>query len=253
MKVVTPKKVLNLVFSSTYVTENKQQSLIDLMSNTVASSRFSGSQPTLYGAGGRKYINRLELVRVLQTAARARREDGLLASTLAMTGARISEVLAVTPNRCQVDEAVIAFVTLKRRSLSIREVPIPAELMRELDAHFRIRAAQLDPALAKRPLWRMHRASAWRVVKILMDIAGVVGAAASPRGLRHGFGVNSLQAGVPITLVQKFMGHSRLSTTSIYLQVTGPEERAFASRYWEWGRRYQARNDTGLGLLQEAA
>jgi integrase len=66
----------------------------------------------------------------------------------------------------------------------------------------------------------------------MMDAAGIAGHQARPHGLRHGFGVGALQAGVPITLLKRWMGHARLSTTEIYLDVIGPEEIAFARRFW---------------------
>ena len=68
-----------------------------------------------------------------------------------------------------------------------------------------------------------------------MQEAGIVGRAACPRGMRHGFGVGTLQAGVPLSLVQRWMGHARLSTTAIYTEVSGAEEAAFAAQFWAEG------------------
>ncbi len=65
-----------------------------------------------------------------------------------------------------------------------------------------------------------------------MRLAHVSGRRASPRGLRHSLGVNALQAGVPLHLIQRWLGHSRLSTTAIYADVVGPEELSFAARFW---------------------
>jgi integrase len=53
-----------------------------------------------------------------------------------------------------------------------------------------------------------------------------------PKGLRHGFGVHAFQASVPPHLVQRWLGHASLRTTSIYADVMGPDERAFAARMW---------------------
>ncbi len=190
---------------------------------------------TLHGPRGRKYINRIELVNVLRVATHVSQRNGLLTRIIAMTGARVSEVLSIAPAHCQVSECIIAFITLKRRRYAIREVPVPRSLMQDLEVEFGLREAQRDPTRANRPIWRLHRASVYRLVHDIMLRAGVSGAPASPRGLRHGFGVNTLQSGVPITLVQRWMGHARLSTTAIYLEVSGPEERFFATRFWDWG------------------
>jgi integrase len=62
--------------------------------------------------------------------------------------------------------------------------------------------------------------------------ADINGRRASLRGLRHAFGVGSLQAGVPLNLVQPWLGHARMTTTAIYAEASGPEETAFAERLW---------------------
>ncbi|NGZ07400.1 MAG: tyrosine-type recombinase/integrase [Magnetococcales bacterium] len=58
------------------------------------------------------------------------------------------------------------------------------------------------------------------------------GLQASPKGLRHAFAVASLQSGVPINFVRKWLGHSRLATTEIYADAVGEEEQNIAGRLW---------------------
>ena len=65
-----------------------------------------------------------------------------------------------------------------------------------------------------------------------MAAAGITGTPATPKGLRHGFGVNAFQSNVPPHLVQRWLRHASLRTTAIYGDVIGPEERAFAERMW---------------------
>lgn len=65
-----------------------------------------------------------------------------------------------------------------------------------------------------------------------MARAAIAGRFACPRGLRHGFGIGTLQSGVPLSLIQRWMGHARLTTTAIYAAVSGPEEIFLASRFW---------------------
>lgn len=65
-----------------------------------------------------------------------------------------------------------------------------------------------------------------------MRDAKLSGAKATSRGLRHGFAVGALETNIPITLIQKWMGHARLETTAIYTNVVGEQERKFATLRW---------------------
>jgi integrase/recombinase XerD len=188
---------------------------------------------SLYTANSaRKYLNREERGQVLAAMRTLPPTRALFALTLAWTGARVSEVLALSPSSFQIERAVVALITLKRRRHAVREVPIPPELMQMIERYFDLGHAQRDPARAQRRLWPMHRATGWRTIKQVMMFAQVIGPAACPRGLRHSFCVAALQAAVPLNLAQRWMGHARISTTAIYADVTGPEELTFAARLW---------------------
>lgn len=104
------------------------------------------------------------------------------------------------------------------------EIPLPPELVKRLVREHAGRA------LAER-LWPWPRTTAWRHVKAVM--AAEIGALpACPRGLRHGFGVFAVRSGVPLDLVQRSLGHADITTTVIYTNVLGPEEREIAARMW---------------------
>jgi site-specific recombinase XerD len=188
----------------------------------------------LYGAGGeRKYLNREERSRVLAALESLDAKRALFCLLLAWTGARISELLALTPRSFQLDAGVVSIITLKRRRFTVREVPIPPDLMSKLDLCFGLRGMQQGEHSSQQRLWGFCRQTAWCTVKEVMLVAGIHGRYACPRGLRHSFGVNALQAGVPLNLIQRWMGHARLSTTAIYADVSGPEEVGFATRFWQ--------------------
>ena len=55
----------------------------------------------------------------------------------------------------------------------------------------------------------------------------------APKGLSHGFGINAVLTGVPVTTLKKWMRHAKLETTSIYLDAVGAEERELAARMWD--------------------
>ena len=229
------------------------------MGNSVAAAPRGGprertQQPhelTLYATDGkRKYLNRQERERALAAMEALRIDRALCGLTLAWTGARISEVLALTPASFQIERCLVAITTLKRRRHVVREVPVPPWLMAALDAHFGIADAQRDDARAHRRLWPCHRATLWRSIKRAMMVTQIIGPAACPRGLRHAFGVGTLQAGVPLHLLQRWLGHARISTTAIYADVCGPEEQAFAAQFWRANDNAAPRgSDTMPGAL----
>ena len=68
-----------------------------------------------------------------------------------------------------------------------------------------------------------------------MDAAGLDGRHASPTGLRHGFGVAAVSAGIHLKLVQKWLGHAQplsSTTTAISANAVGEEEQSIAARMW---------------------
>ena len=190
---------------------------------------------SLFGrTGSRKYLNAAERRRFIKAACRAPPPVRLFGLVLGWSGARISEVLALTPAAIDLESGVANIETLKRRKRGvIRQVPLPRDVLGELSRVFQIRQRQRDPEVATEPIWRWSRTTAWRRIKELMAAAEVSGTPATPKGLRHSFGVNAFQVGVPPHLVQRWLGHASQRTTSIYGDVLGPEERTFAARMWK--------------------
>ena len=41
-----------------------------------------------------------------------------------------------------------------------------------------------------------------------------------------------MTAGIPLNLVQKWLGHGHLSTTAVYANAVGAEEKDIAKRMW---------------------
>jgi integrase len=186
---------------------------------------------SLYGHDGRrKYLTPSERLRFIAAAERHQRpEVASLALTLAYTGCRISEALALQVQNIELDEAFVSIRSLKKRGLIvIREVPIPLDLLRRLAQTHQLRHR---PAQAR--LWSWSRGRAWWLIAELMRNAAIPpGAHATAKGLRHGFAIQALRSGVPINLVRRWLGHASLATTEIYLEAIGNEEREFAARMW---------------------
>jgi integrase/recombinase XerD len=228
--------------------EVKRKAACNSMSNSVAAggepaavvSRSQNSLVSYYRpfnlytpVGDRKYVNLSERAALIERLKSLPVKRRLFVLTLIWTGGRVSEVLALVPASFQIEAGLVAIQTLKRRRPCVREIPISSALMAELDGVFRLRQAQRDPRAARVPLWRFHRVTAWRVIKRAMEQAGIEGIRATPRGLRHAFGIGTLAAGVPLDLVQRLLGHASVVTTTIYTEATGPEQRALTARFWQ--------------------
>jgi integrase/recombinase XerD len=177
--------------------------------------------------GSRKYLNADERDRFIRAANTASTSTRSLCLTLAFTGCRISEALALRPCDIQYQSKVLSIKTLKKRgTLKVREVPVPDALLETLNVQ------SCDVPTSKERLWHWGRTTAWSRVKSVMEDAGICGTYASPKGLRHGFGIHAVQSNVPLHMVQRWLGHAAMSTTAIYADAVGPEERAIAQRMW---------------------
>lgn len=184
--------------------------------------------------GSRKYLTADERSGFLKAAERADRQVRTLCMTLAFSGCRISEALALTGHQVDLAAGVLVFESLKKRRSGVwRAVPVPPALLDALDLVHGVREAQGKRDRGKGlVLWPWSRMTAWRRVAEVMTAAQLDGAQASPKGLRHGFGVAAVSAGIPLNLVQKWLGHAQLSTTAIYADAVGSEEKNIAARMW---------------------
>ncbi len=178
-------------------------------------------------AGQRKYLTPAQQKEFLRVARSARDEVYTFCCTLGLTGCRISEALALTGNRVDTTAGLVLLESLKKRRRGIfRAIPMPREF---LDA---LASVHDLPALGDARLWQWSRTTAWRRVKEIMREAGIHGTCACPKGIRHAFGIKAVTSDVPLNMIQKWLGHSRLSTTAIYTDAMGTEEREIASRMW---------------------
>lgn len=83
-----------------------------------------------------------------------------------------------------------------------RAVPVPEDFLRILDLVHGIRDAHGHRNRGRRlRLWPWSRMPAWCRIGEVMREAGVRGAHATPKGLRHGIGVAAVTAGIPLDLV----------------------------------------------------
>ncbi len=111
-----------------------------------------------------------------------------------------------------------------------RAVPLPPELARDLEMVHYLREA--SPRRVREPLWNFLRATAHRKVVAVMRRARMEGPQACPKGLRHGFGIAAVTAGVPLPTIAAVLGHADIATTAIYTTAVSVEARAFLAKMW---------------------
>jgi integrase/recombinase XerD len=221
------------------------------------------SEMRLYDPDSEKplYLNDDERKLFLEAAEKLENQShSLLCEVLHWTGCRISEALELTPRRIDIDGRNIRFRTIKKRKYTkhgelkapvFRSVPIAnaSGLARSLDLFFQIRKSKktgvgLDDLLwpnqadPKRP---MSRTTGWRIVKKVLDAAGIEGPQATAKGLRHGYGVAMIMGGLDIHTLKKRLGHENVETTAIYMQVLGKEAHSLEEDAWRkanenWGK-----------------
>jgi integrase len=181
------------------------------------------------GRGQRKYLTPVERAAFLTAAYRADPQTGSFCVTLALTGARISEVLALTASRLDQSEGTIVLETLKRRRKGLfRAVPVPKELLAYLGSVHELSRRAPDDRL-----WSFSRPTAWKRVKSVMAVAGIGRGQSKPKALRHAFAVEAVQQRIALSLIKKWLGHAKIETTAIYAEPVGEEERSLARLMWQ--------------------
>ncbi len=150
-------------------------------------------------------------------------EEKLVTWTLLETGLRVSELagLRKTNLDCQAHRIMVygkggPYGSRTKR----RVVPLSPRIQPLIEGHFALHESiGMSPRTIQRLLKRLaNRACISRPV--------------SPHVLRHTFAVTAIQKGISLPTLQRLLGHDRLTTTEIYLNLS-PEDvvREFQSKW----------------------
>lgn len=143
------------------------------------------------------------------------RDQAMLALML-WAGLRESEVVDLDLADIQLTERKGKIIVRKGKGGKYRELAIKTELRRALDLWLEVSGVQAGPLFQSKRGGRVTAKIIQDRVKAIRKIADLPGDV-TPHSLRHTFAKRLLDAGVPITTVQKLMGHARLETTARYL------------------------------------
>lgn len=141
------------------------------------------------------------------------------------TGARISEALQVRPKDLVLDGQMNSYVSLVclkrgtkkgknneiRREVPITDVGFIQALQRYIKTHSIKKLS---------PLFDLSRKTVYAAIQRSTKAAGLP-QNVTPHTLRHSYAVNHLLHGQQITNIKRWLGHTDLRTTEIYLQVLG--------------------------------
>jgi integrase/recombinase XerD len=194
---------------------------------------------SLYSSvGERKYLTAEERRRFLAALpVLADPAERSFCEMIHWSGCRPSEALALRAHQIDLRQRVVVIRSLKKRGelkgRHFRTVPLPAGFVRRLETVHDLRTRQAQPGQGCAvPLWCFGRTKGWRIIRTVMDEAGLSGVKSTARGLRHALGVHAAVSQVPEARLQSWLGHASRETTAIYIDATGPEDRAIAARMW---------------------
>ena len=136
------------------------------------------------------------------------------------TGLRVSEALALRRVDLRLGQdppiIVVRADSPGNKAKKGREVPVPADLVESLHD-----LASFHNKDRQRPMLDISR---WRLSQVMKETALEVGidpARAHPHAFRHTYGRNCVLRGIPIPVLQKWLGHQSLKDTQRYVELAG--------------------------------
>lgn len=177
-------------------------------------------------SGQRMYLTPSERKHFRRKLSQLDAHKRIFCEVLYYTGCRLLEAHQLDASRFDLSDGSLIFETLKLRRRGVyRAVPVPREW---LQSSYDLLCADSQNSM----IWGFSKKTAYRAVKKVMQSAGIEGAHACPKGLRHGYGIAHGQNKTNPRLIQRWMGHTSLDTTMIYLDAQGQEARDAAKVVW---------------------
>ena len=141
-------------------------------------------------------------------------------------GLRVSEALQVRPSQLRFDRSppIISLPAdiVGNKAKTAREIPIPEDLVEIL----RDRASGETKA-RNRPLVELSRQAVGQGMKKAAAEVGIQPSRVHPHAFRHTYGRHCILQGVPVNVLQKWLGHSSLEMTMQYVYLAGEHHWAF--------------------------
>jgi integrase/recombinase XerD len=169
-----------------------------------------------------RYLEWEDVQKVLNSIKKPR--DKLLFRTMCHTGLRASEVLGLKPVDLDFNEG---FLSVIGKGSKFRRIPVDSETLKQLHAH-------IYNNLRNQPNERIFKITRQDLFYLVRKWGSIVSRNdLHPHELRHTFAVHFVKNGGDIRMLQQILGHSKLETTSIYLQFKTKDLKQAYSKVFE--------------------
>jgi site-specific recombinase XerD len=172
----------------------------------------------------------LSAEQVQQLLAAAQTPDRrLLVLLLLSTGLRRSEAAAITLDQVNLEHRQLR---VRGKGNKERMVPLTAEVVEAIREYLAWRGPTQSDHLFISQMWGqpISGARVHRIVRALLERAGLAGQGITVHKLRHTFATHLVRNGVDVKTVQELLGHSDLGTTAKYLHSDGQAKQAAVAR-----------------------
>ncbi len=148
------------------------------------------------------------------------KRDRAMLELLSATGIRVSELVSLDVADVHLDHLPVVYCPVgdaKRRTIPIHDAA-PEALRLYLDEARPLlaRARKGGALFVNQRGERLTRQGVWLILRGYAEASGLEGRI-SPRTLRCSFAARMLRGGTPLSVVQKMLGHTHVSTTRVYL------------------------------------
>jgi integrase/recombinase XerD len=176
--------------------------------------------------GERLYLNAEERKTFLERVKTKENDVKYFSLMLYYTGCRLNEALSLMIGSIDFKNKSVVIRSLKKKGkIHYRHIPLPEGFLNELAGAYSLRTRKKNKKNEKDRIWSFTDRTARRYITKIMQEVGISGKKACPKGLRHSFGVASVENDIPITEIQKLLGHHFLESTQIYTAVKDVEKR----------------------------
>ena len=155
------------------------------------------------------------------------KRNRVLLRTLYIGGLRVSELVALCWRDLIARGESEGQMTIFGKGDKTREVLLPASLWQEMMSFRDDANEQNDPVFRSRKSGHLDQSRVTQIVRQAAHRAGIPHNV-SPHWLRHAHASHALDRGCPAHLLQQTLGHSSLSTTSVYAHARPSDS---SSRY----------------------